>query len=500
MRLKKEQVWVAIVIFVFLAAISIPYLIARPADADLRFGGFLVNPIDGHSYLAKMRQGYEGSWTFTLPYTAEPGEGTAINLYYLFLGHVARTFGLPLLFAFHSARIAGGLVLALALQRLFSVIFQRPNQRLAALVLALFGSGLGWIAFTFGMFTGDFWVAEAFPFLASFTNAHFPIGMALQVWLLAPSLQNSALRLLIYAVGAALLSVIYPFGWATTLVILVGWVAWIAFKRESWAEAAAKTMAVIIGGVPYAIYALFITNAHPLLAQWNAQNQTPALQPLDLLISLSPALLLATAALLSLRQSAVSVRLLAIWLLLGIALLYLPFNLQRRLISGLYIPATGLAVWLIATKLSNVKWRRFAYITLLTLSLPTNLLILFGSLQAVRIDDNALVVSKAELAAYAWLDQHATGKLVLAAPDTGLRLPAYSSARVVYGHPFETVDADERRNELLALLAGADTRLIDSADFMFYGPREAALGDIVLPEGWRVAYAADGIEIWAPRQ
>jgi hypothetical protein len=495
MRLNSEQGWVAVAILLFLFAISIPFFLAQPMDPEQQFGGFLVSPIDGHSYLAKMQQGYDGSWLFTLPFTALPGEGTAINLYYLFLGQVARTFNLSLIAAFHGARLIGAMLLAVALWRLVSEIMPTPNQRLAAFVLALFGSGLGWLAFALGMFTGDFWVAEAFPFLASFTNAHFPIGMALQVFLLTPA-PSSISRLVLFAFIAALLSVIYPFGWATTVVVLVGWVAGVASNKRGRADAVARAAAVLIGGLPYAGYALFITNSHPMLSQWNGQNQTPALSPLDMLVSLSPALLLAIATLFSFRHQATSIRLLSIWLVLGVAVLYIPINLQRRLISGLYIPAAGLAVWLIA-KISKIEWRRFAYLGLLAFSLPTNLFIVFGGLQAVRTGQDALVVSRAELAAYAWLEQHAEGDLVLAAPETGLRLPAYSSVRVVYGHPFETVNADERKREVLSFFEGTSMDLLDDADFVFYGPRESVLGEIALPEGWVIAHSADGVEIWA---
>lgn len=69
-------------------AVSLPYAWALAAGGDTHvFGGFLLNPIDGNSYLAKMMQGWSGAVTFTLPYTAEPGEGVILFVFYLFLGH-----------------------------------------------------------------------------------------------------------------------------------------------------------------------------------------------------------------------------------------------------------------------------------------------------------------------------------------------------------------------------------------------------------------------------
>ena len=56
---------------------------------------------------------------------------------------------------------------------------QSSAQYTLALILALFGSGLGWISALFGGITSDFWVAEAYPFLSMYTNPHFPLGLGL---------------------------------------------------------------------------------------------------------------------------------------------------------------------------------------------------------------------------------------------------------------------------------------------------------------------------------
>ena len=93
--------------FILLACIGLPYVFAvLVSGKDYVFNGFLLNFGDGNSYLAKMYEGWNGSWRFTLPYTAEPGQGGYIFLFYLFLGHLARWLGLPLLIVYHAARLA----------------------------------------------------------------------------------------------------------------------------------------------------------------------------------------------------------------------------------------------------------------------------------------------------------------------------------------------------------------------------------------------------------
>ena len=511
MKLDREKGIVGAIIVVFLLAITFPYLIAQSASDETRvFGGFLMNPIDGNSYLAKMHQGYEGSWLFRLPYTADPGEGAALNLYYLFLGHVARVLGWSLIFTFHAARIFGALLLCVSLYAFFKLVIADTPSRLFVLGLVLFGSGLGWLVAGLGLFTSDFWVAEAYPFLASFANAHFPLGLALQVWLIEPLAQGQSIgprKAAGTLAAAALLSVVYPFGWVAAAAVYAAWVAWLAWKRVAWRAEGLRWAVLIAGGAPYVSYSLWIVNAHPVLAQWNMQNLTPAPDLGDLIISLAPALILTLFGILVIlrKNKTGALSMLGIWMIVGVVVLYLPLNLQRRLISGLFIPIAGLAVfaW---QQFHSISRRRWLAVALVLLSLPTNALIVFGGVQAAREQDPAIFVFRDELVAFDWLDENAdSDSLVMAAPETGLLIPAYNSARVVYGHPFETVDAERQLAKANSFYSGEmdEDQMRDwlsalSVDYVFYGPRERELGPLPILNEWQPVFEQHGVQIWAP--
>lgn len=509
--LKEEQWKVGAIILCFFVLITVPFLIANYlADQDHVFAGFLANPIDGNSYLAKMRQGYEGNWFFTLPYTADPGEGAALNLYYLLLGHMAAVLGLSLLLVLHLARVAGSLLLAISLYHFFRKLFQDRGVRLFAFALALFGSGLGWLALWFGFASSDFWVAEAFPFLASFTNAHFPLGLALQLWLIGFALTDgvASRRTLALAFSAALLlSIIYPFGWLVAVAVMAADLLW-KWKAHSLSRSdLVRWLLIAAGGAPVSLYSLWVANAHPALAQWNAQNLTPAPALLDLIISLSPVLLIAVLSLYMNRRVKDSrIQPLLIWLIFGLVLVYAPFNLQRRLISGIFVPVAGLATYAISAAKWSPAFKRWTAIGLLILALPTNVFIGLGSLGAVRGQEPLFVIAKSELAAFEWLNGYAAPQaLVLASPDSGLLLPAYANIRVIYGHPFETIQADKRQQETNSFFSGSwgDNERMTymdqmGVDYVFYGPREQALGaDLQIP-GWLLVYDQDGVQIWKP--
>src|SRR3989304_1440130 len=100
---------------VVLIAVMTPYLLASWGQPPgFVFSGLLINPVDGFSYLAKMRQGTGGAWLFHLPYAAEPGSGALLFLYYLGLGHLQRGSGVDPLVVFHGARLLGTAVMLVA--------------------------------------------------------------------------------------------------------------------------------------------------------------------------------------------------------------------------------------------------------------------------------------------------------------------------------------------------------------------------------------------------
>ncbi|HZW04782.1 MAG TPA: hypothetical protein VFF68_12690, partial [Anaerolineaceae bacterium] len=401
-----RKIQLAVLFAAFVAAIVLPYVVAANAAGDeYWFGGFLLNPIDGNTYLAKMQQGFSGSWTFTLPFTAEPGEGVYLFLFYLFLGHLARLTGLDLLGLFHLARVAAAVFMLWEAILLARAVL--PTERLVrfAAVLMAFGSGAGWLFVLAGSLTSDFWVAEAYPFLSAYANPHFPLGLGLMFWILRQAITPAGRWLPVrLAMSGVLLSLALPFGVVIVGVVVFAMTVWAALQerqvrwRPVWIAAAA--------GVPYVVYSYLVTLSHPVLAGWNAQNLTPAPPIWDTIVSFSPALLLAAA---GLRQawtdrSQPAARLLILWLGLTLLLVTIPTNLQRRFLLGLYVPAALLAVlgidWL--ARHSPLKLQTWFALALI-ISLPTNLLVVAGGLAAAGSHSTDLYATGAERAALAWI-------------------------------------------------------------------------------------------------
>ena len=512
------------VLAVVLILVTLPYIYAaQSVGSGAVFGGFLLNPLDGNSYLAKMYEGWRGDWRFTLPYSAQSGKGAYLFLFYLFLGHLAGALGFSLPLTFHFARLLGALALLLALLKFYSTLMPDPKRYVLAFVLSALGSGMGWLAVPFGAFTSDFWVAEAYPFLSAYASPHFSFGLALLLWIFSMWV-NRGHRLSWsgwpLGVAALALAIVSPFGVVVALVVLGGllaWELWPSLARE-WFEGFGRRLLasanpffwVLLGGGPLMLYDLWIARSDPLLAGWNAQNLTPSPPLWDLVLSFSPLIALALpGAWVVWKRGQHKLHLLLAWSVLGLGLLYVPFELQRRFMLGIFIPLAGLAA-LGLEKLSgeNLQRARFLAVIALILMLPTNLLVLLAARHGIQTRDPMLYLTRGEVDAFAWLVHNTpSDSLILAAPETGLFIPAYSGRRVIYGHPFETVNAGEEKawvtrffeQEASSLNPDQAINLLvqRKVNYIFVGPRERELGGLPFITNQVPVYSSEGISIYA---
>ncbi len=501
---KKEWLLGGAIALLLLLLINLPLKIAFTSpDTTHVFSGLLYNPTDGNSYLAKMRQGYEGAWSFVLPYSANPGEGAPINLYYLFLGHVANWTNSSLIITFHFARLLTSFLLLIQIFRLSWQTFEEDVPRWIVFLLASLGLGMGWLALPFGMLTPDFWLSEAFPLLAIQANAHFPLGLALQLYFFrtASSTDPSWKALGLSAVFGLVLALVYPFGFVISLAILAIQTGILTSNHAERIVPAKRLLATGVLGGPLLLAQWLIIQAHPALSIWDAQNQTPMPAVLPLLIAFSPGLFLSLLYLAKSRGALTKIDLLlVVWLGAAFSLAILPFNLQRRLLSGVSIPITFLAIKALWFFVKGKTRRCLSLAVLSLLVVPTTLILLISETEAVKAKEPALFLSVAEADALQWISENAPpDSLIAAAPQTGLYLPAKANVRVLYGHPFETVNAERWELELVSLFSGdivASNYLErNDVDLVFYGPREKELGRLFGISNWQAIYDHDGVQI-----
>jgi len=467
-----------LLVALFVSLTQFPYLFAAlQSDQTYLFSGFLFNPLDGNTYLSKMRQGWEGKWLFELTYSPEKNQPAFLFVFYLFLGHVARIFHLNLVVTYHLARFLASLAVIHALKGFFQWCFEQKRIVRIALVWSIFGAGMGWLALPFGIFGPDFWIAEGYGFLATFANPHFPLAIAVMIWMMTLSQRVLAhpLQAWFALLAGFVLANLSPFAWVITSLVLCVYVGVIYWRnnRNNLKAILLRLGGFCLGGMPFLIYQFWVVRVDAVLAEWNRQNVTPSPDFWEFLIGYFPLAIWAVlGGMKAIRHRKPQALIPLIWLGVSLVLIYFPSPLQRRFMIGLYVPLVALAMNAIEAapvqedgalgKTSRGFWLNLS----LFISMVTNLVLLFATFQAVQQRDNKIFLYREESKAYEWISEYLPeDAVILAAPESGSFIPAWTGLRVVYGHPFESIEA-EKRKQLVERFYQGKLSPLEQKDFL----------------------------------
>jgi len=524
-----EWRWVVLVALGVLALTSLPYLVGWAASTPERlFGGFVFAVEDGHSYLAKMRLGARGDWLFHDVYTAEPHEGGLFFPFHLLLGKLAALAGWSLILTYHLARLAFGFILLLVTYRFIAAFASlRRVRRLAFLLVALSG-GLGWLLVALGATNWlnspplDVYLPEGYTFLAVFGFPHLAAARSLLLggllFLLRAFERGQARFALAAGVAWLAMGLIVPFYVVIAGVVVI---TYLIARRlppppspqargEGWGNRggvrASWLLAALAGLVaaPIVLYSLIAFSTNPVFRAWSQQNLILSPHPLHYVLGyLVPGLLAVPGARMAWRKVGHG-RLLVAWVVIAPLLVYIPFNLQRRLIEGFQVPLSLLAAYGFYFGLAPVLRRRtedggrrikggvssvfrpppaVAQAALLLFSVLTPLMLAFGGTMAALARSEPIFHSASEVAALDWLDAHAPpDALVLSAYETGNYLPTRADVRAFLGLGPETVDLPRKRALVAEFYRSGkpDVLWAYGVHYVIAGPRERALGSFDL--------------------
>jgi hypothetical protein len=265
-----------------------------------------------------------------------------------------------------------------------------------------------------------------------------------------------------------------------------------------------------LAALPYPLYMLGAIQADPVLAAWDAQNVTGSPPLWDWALSYGLVLALAVFGVaFAVRRGSDADWLLAGWVALTVIGMYLPWlPLQRRLSLGLGVPLgllAGVGWWRVVRPRIEARWRGLAQGLAVAFCALTPVFLIVGHL----VTASNFYLSDGEWAALAWLrDEGEPGAVVLCSPQTGLFVPAWAGQPVVYGHPFETVNAEERKAQVEAYWAGGmsaeelKTFLQENkVGYVFVGPREWALRGCVQDDemAGRLVFEAGSVRVYEIR-
>lgn len=540
---------------VALAITCVPYLLGAALSSPERvFGGFVIGVEDGYSYLAKMGEGARGAWLFRIVYTSEPHDGALFFLFHILLGKLAALVsglgGWPLtetmVVVYHVARVVFGVLLLLTVYR-FAATFTayRAIRRLAFLIVT-FSGGLGWLLLLLGQpnWLGhapiDLLLPEGFTFLVLYGFPHIALGRTLLLlgfmvlWDSFSELprgkgrqeENALASWWFKSVASGLcwlaMGLIVPF--YVAVAYAVAGAAWLAvtIRRRgiAWRETLQTALACLIAS-PVVIYSLIVFTVNPIMRQWSAQNLILSPHPLHYVMgyALVGGLAILGVVYVWCRRDEMSLRLIA-WAVVVPPLLYLPFNLQRRLIEGWQVPLAILAAlglvrfvlpawrrtwlvrWLIRfPRYSRRGLTRWAIAFTLLIMTPTYVLLLGSGSVAVAARAAPIFRPGGEVRALDWLAQRATYEdVVLSSYELGNYVPARVGARVFIGLGTETARIEHKRALMKRFFDPTTSDDWRTQFLQEYGITYVLAGpkDTFAPRGGRVlpVYDAEGFTIY----
>lgn len=508
----------------------IPYWLGNLLAPDGQvYMQLIMNPEDAQTYWAKMLQGFHGAWLYTIPFTPEPHAAAGVGIFYVWLGQLARGLGMSLTAVWHTSRFIAGIILFLTTFRFVAAFLPDRQTRWTAYLLALYGSGLGWLLFVVGQpywlgaFPVDFKQPGAHLFFTALTFPHIALGTAVILFDMLvlqkignPYVGSGERWRWAVAAGVAniLLGVAYPFliyivaGTAVLYWSVLVWQQHQILWRRGW-----QIAVMFLVPAPLYLYYFSVWRSNEVFRLWDAQAGTPAAPWPHYLIAFG--LLLGLGGLFWWKQPALSAAkgsseraqftLLWVWILTAALLLYSPLNPQRRFIQGVHVPLAVLAaagfvqvvlprwqngrLWqsLIARpRYETAKLRRFVIlIFLLFMSFSNIYLWLDVSRIAAFTQPDLFFRPVAEVAAVDWLRENAPGTaVVLGSYQTGNFVAAQAGQRVMLGHWAETVDFSGKETAVTQFFSRStsDAWRQDFLDqftinYVWYGPREQALGE-----------------------
>jgi len=450
---------------------AIPYAYAYAVQSPGHvFLGFFYLGDDANTYLAKMRQGWEGAWAWQNRYTTESSPTAYLFMFWIVLGHIAALTSLPLIVVFHLARVAAAFALMGAVWLFVRHFIEDRSARRFALLFCAIGLGMGYVIQALGhpvIFgnqtdTLDWRMPELSAFYSVLALPHFAwsgVFAALGVVLTLTAIQRGSLTLGVLA-GLAWLgqASIHPqmpilMGGATALALLLrparprGWVAGaLAFAIPA----------------PYILYSYLAFVGNPEVQRWtfHSKNALPP-ESISLFFAIAPQLLLALIGLPgALRRRSREDLFLVGWLVLLAVILYLPNpagDLRRRFLDGLYLPlvvlgARGLYEDILP-RLRSLRARRLIPFSYVSFAAVGSAFLVLAPLAVAASPQYSMPT--AEYQGLSWLGGQPAGR-VLAMPGVGLYIPAYSSDTVYVGHYDETFDYVNKTQTALKVLTGQE--------------------------------------------
>jgi hypothetical protein len=315
-----------------------------------------------------------------------------------------------------------------------------------------------------------------------------------------PNLRNGGL---VISLLSFILVVIYPLAFVSIMIAFVVCLVWTAYRaRRIDVSQARWLMWMMLPALPVlAYYGAILTYNDLVVEIWEQQNSSAPASPLVLILSLGPLVIIALPGIYRAvrRFEPDGDQFLVIWFIAIIVLIYLPTLARQRFVLGITIPLVYFGTrsledfWL---NYVNRRWRWRIMVGAIPLLAASHILVLILPLRSISDGDfseaEGMLLQEDYFVVFDWLESRTNANdVVLASPTVSLWLPVWTGARVVYGHPTETVEASKKKQavedwyagftdetDCLQLLQGVFSfRDSYTVKYVLFGPQEMSLGN-----------------------
>jgi len=466
---KKEwYFWFIFVIaLVIITSLSRIFAIFWAGSEYIWTGRVFFSPVDRFVYISYINQIKDGAFLLKDLYNTAGEMPAMFNIFWIFLGLLARVTGLSALWILEISRIILIPLLLFLLYLFFSLFFTDIFKRKLAFLLAIFGGGVGlWVypllqpffinKLLVNSLPIDFTSSEGFIFLTSYYSSHFIFSTSLFILIFLLSLLFLENKKYIYGVYAGILGAIllnfHPFTFTVISFILISYQIFLFFKDKKQAIIFFKYLLLFaIFVLPSAIYHIYMMSTPWWQNQaWASNTEAPNL--LFILIGYGFLGIFGVMSFINILRKKIELKheaFIVIWFLAQIVFIFYPISIQRRFLEGYQIVLVILSVYTIMPLLEKRKWLKDSRVFMaivFTLLFSLSFLIIFyfdfynfysyNKSMYLKKDNN---IALEEIKYYVSEDA-----LIISDIYNSNAIPGLALRRVFVGHGVETINFKEK--------------------------------------------------------
>jgi hypothetical protein len=449
-------------IFMVLAT-SAPYLLNFFATPTGCHYTWIVPPYpeDSFGYMAWTQQAAQGHFLFQLKFTALPHPAFLFHPFFLIAGWMSWLFAGNVGVTLFVLKEVGVVFFLIAFFKYTDYLGLNKFQSIVATILAGVSSGLGGLLAYFGLadpssnFSGDLWLVDMNTFWCLLWNPLFPYSLTLMVlalyWLDRGSRDGRKSDFWFAGGVTGILALIHPYSQPLlfTMAILLT-----VLRRK--ASALAYLFRYFLAAIPFVVYVGMVAALHPLISRHDSTGEMSSPSLLTYALGFGLPLLFCVAGLMVGREQLMKRNWpVILWFVLSVALAYLPFWFQRKLIFGAHIPlciVAAISLDLLLNRFSNSRTRGWittaAAVILLPLLVSTPVYLLASENREVRNSaiGNYYISNDVMDGLHFLKTQTKPGDIVFATVETSRLIPGFAGNTVVWGHWAQSVDLTQRRD------------------------------------------------------